>query len=289
VSKNRLKKRITWSFEKPVDLLQFDHVHTVCAESRCPNRHECSRDATATFLIGGGNCTRKCSFCHISHGKPLPLQEIRQKEKEQILSAVEALGTRYVVITSVTRDDDPEGLALHFQEITLELKRRGLMVENLIPDFGGDERLLAIIAEGSPETIAHNMESVERLTPVVRSRAEYKKSLKVLQFYTSHHPKIVVKSGFLTGLGETFEEMISVMEDLKERGVEALTIGQYLQPSPRNAEVSKIYSEEEFQKIVELNRRFGFPGFAAAPFVRSSYRAHEMYQMVRQKRLENAR
>lgn len=282
-----LKKRIVWNFDQPVDLLQWDNVHTVCAESRCPNRIECSRDLTATFLIGGGVCTRKCSFCHVSHGKPAPLAEVRQKEKAQILSAVEALGARYVVITSVTRDDDPEGLALHFCEITSELKRRGLMVENLIPDFGGDEGLLEMVAKGAPDTIAHNIETTERLTPLVRTRAEYKKSLKVLQFYAMNHPKIVVKSGFLTGLGETLEEIVSLMKDLQAYGVEALTIGQYLQPSPQNAEVSRIYSDEDFVKIGELNRYFGFAGFAAASFVRSSYRAHEMFRAVEQKRRAN--
>ena len=279
----RLKKKIPWNFTRPDELLEWDKVHTVCAESRCPNRLECSREKTATFLIGGANCTRTCAFCHVSHGKPVPLDDIYDNEREQIFSAVEALKIRYVVITSVTRDDNPRGLAGHFKTITAGLKERGLRVENLIPDFQGDPALLDIIAEGRPDTVAHNIETVERLTPRVRSRAEYKKSLKVLQFYALNHPKIVVKSGFLVGLGETFEEIAETMRDLKEHGVSALTIGQYLRPSSENTEVVKLYSDDEFADIARINRRLRFPGFAAASFVRSSYRAGEMFLEVTQK------
>ena len=271
------KKKIKWDFSNSSGLLRWDGVHTVCEESVCPNRAECSQLNTATFLIGGKYCTRNCLFCRVEHGRPPSLNDIRDIEKNEIFEAVKKLGLKFVVITSVTRDDDPEGLARHFQDICVGLKKMGLGVELLIPDFHRDVALLELIASAAPDVIAHNIETVSRLSPDIRPQASYKKSMEVLQYYIQHYPKIMVKSGFMLGLGETMHEIKETLTDLKLAGVNMVTIGQYLRPGTEQAPVEKYYTEQDFAEIKQLALETGIRQVEAGFFTRSSFRAVEMF------------
>ncbi|MDH4263211.1 MAG: lipoyl synthase [Spirochaetia bacterium] len=267
------KKRITWNFHNPDTLLKWKGVHTVCEESLCPNRLECSQLKTATFLIGGKYCTRNCLFCNVQHGKSDPISAFKDIEKNEILEAVKTLDLQFAVITSVNRDDDAESLALHFHEICEELNHMNIGVELLIPDFHVKKYLLDIIAKASPKVIAHNLETVKRLSDEIRPQASYEKSLKVLQHYALHYPKIKVKSGFMVGLGETEEEILMTIKDLKNSGIHILTIGQYLQPGKHQTSVVKHYSDDFFLNIKDSAIKMGIKHVESGYFIRSSYKA----------------
>jgi lipoic acid synthetase len=253
-------------------LLRGHGLHTVCEDARCPNKGECFERGTATFLILGDVCTRDCRFCAVAGGRPGPLDPA---EPEEVAAAAAALGLRHVVVTSVTRDDLPDGGAGHFAATIRALRRRlpeGATVEVLVPDFlGSHDALDAVLAE-RPDVFNHNVETVPRLYPRVRPQADYGRSLDVLGY--AARVGGVVKSGAMVGLGESGEEVRQVMKDLQAVGVRMLTLGQYLRPSPRHLPVVEYVPPAVFAEYRAAGERAGLV-VEAAPFVRSSYRAEE--------------
>jgi lipoic acid synthetase len=274
------KKKVVWNFDSEVSLLRYNHVHTVCEESRCPNRNECSSLGIATFLIGGRECTRACKFCHIATAKPIPLSAIADKEHDEIVAAAKSGGYDYLVITSVARDDDEAGLAAHFARLTSSLNRLGIQVELLVPDFHNRSEHLSLIAESGPAVIAHNLETVERLSPWIRPQAQYSRSLDVFRFLRNNYPTIIRKSAFMVGLGESRSEIEQLLDDMLNAGIDIVSIGQYLRPSADQAPVAKVYSKAEFAELEDSVRSRGFLAWEVGPFVRSSYMAHETLKKV---------
>ena len=262
------------------ELLHGLSLHTICESAHCPNIGGCFSRKTATFLILGDVCTRHCTFCAVKKGVPSPVDE---SEPQHLLEAVEQLSLSYVVITSVTRDDLADGGAYQFVA-TINLLHEniaGAAVEVLIPDFLGSAEALKAVVEARPEVINHNVETVPRLYHEVRPEADYSRSLELLLMVKRLDPKIVTKSGLMLGLGETRDEVIEVMSDLREAGCDLLTIGQYLQPSPGHHPVVRHVPPEEFSQYEEIGRNMGFAGVASAPLVRSSFRAAELYARVK--------
>jgi len=259
-------------------ILRKSKLNTVCEESRCPNISECFGNRTATFMILGDKCTRGCTFCNVKREKPLPVDE---GEPFRLLEAVKVLGLKYVVITSVTRDDLPDGGASQFAECIRVLKENipGVKVEVLIPDFRGKRDALEKVLEAKPDVLNHNVETVPRLYPKVRIGAKYERSLEVLRLSKEIAPEIPTKSALILGFGESLEEVFEVLEDLGEVGCNFLTVGQYYQPSLRHHPVVKFYSEEEFKLIEQKAYEMGFRFVACGPNVRSSYRAFEGWMM----------
>ena len=255
-------------------LLAELNLNTICQSAHCPNIATCFHHRTATFLILGDVCTRNCTFCAVSNGLPSPIDE---DEPHRLLEAVSRLGLDYVVITSVTRDDLPDGGASQFIRITDLLREKGIIVELLIPVLAGSYRALEAVIATKPRVIGHNVETVPRLYPQVRQGADYERSLKLLLKVKQIAPKIVTKSGLMLGLGETKDEIIEVMYDLRKANCDLLTIGQYLSPSPNHHPVIRFVDPEEFAKVEETGRSMGFAGIASAPLVRSSSRAAELY------------
>ncbi|OFZ22131.1 MAG: lipoyl synthase [Bdellovibrionales bacterium RIFOXYA1_FULL_36_14] len=250
------------------------NLHTVCEEAKCPNRHECWDNKTATMMILGGICTRGCRFCNVQTGNPHQL--IDQSEIDSAIKLVETMNLNFIVITSVDRDDLADYGANHFAKVVQAIKNKypQVLVEVLIPDFNNSESSMQVLANSEPFVIAHNIETVERLTPNVRDkRASYQKSLEVLKFYHTHYPMITTKSSIMLGLGETKEEIIQTMKDLKQVGVDILTLGQYLMPSKKSIQVDKYYEPSEFEELKEIAYQLNFKFVAAGPLVRSSYRA----------------
>lgn len=250
-------------------------LHTVCKEARCPNRGECESRGTATFLILGDRCTRNCGFCAVQHGKPAPLNP---EEPELIAEAVANLGLRHSVITSVTRDDLPDGGASVFAQTVQAIRKTapGITIEVLIPDFQGNDDALRAVIEVRPEVINHNMETVKRLYPVLRSAASYSRSLELIQRVA--HRGIIAKSGIMIGVGETRDEIVEVMNHLARAGCSLLTIGQYLQPSKNHHPVIRYYMAEDFQELKELAIKAGFKHVVSGPLVRSSYKSADILE-----------
>jgi lipoic acid synthetase len=252
-------------------------IATVCEGALCPNIMECWGGGVATFMIMGDVCTRGCRFCYVRKGRPQPLDPT---EPLRVAEAVRILGLDYVTITSVDRDDLPDGGARHFAETIRAVKmlNPGVKVEALIPDFQGDEDAIRIVVEAGPDVLAHNIETVRRLTPIVRDwRAGYDQSLKVLRVAKELNPNLVTKSSILLGLGETFEEVVEAMEDLRGAGVDILVLSQYLRPSPKQLPVAKMYSLEEFKVLEGIAYKIGFSYVVAHPLARTSYKAKEAY------------
>ena len=254
------------------------NLNTICHSALCPNITSCYRRKTATFLILGDVCTRNCAFCAVKKGLPSPIDE---EEPHRLLEAVSRLGLDYIVITSVTRDDLPDGGASQFAKIISLLRRRDVTVEVLIPDFLGSVRALYMVIAARPQVINHNLETVPRLYPSVRQGADYNRSLKLLCKLKQLAPEIVTKSGLMLGLGETRDEVIEVMRHLREADCDLLTIGQYLRPSPENHPVVRFVDPEEFSELEAIGRGMGFTGIASAPLVRSSFKAAELYAQVK--------
>jgi lipoic acid synthetase len=246
---------------------------TVCDSARCPNRGECFSHHTATFLILGDVCTRGCAFCAVKHG--LPKGPPEADEPERLSAAVSELELSHVVITSVTRDDLLDGGAEHYARVVQELRRScpGVKVEVLVPDFSGCEDSLATVLESCPDILAHNVETVPRLYREVRRGADYSRSLRLLRRAKSRVPHIVVKSGLMLGLGETPDEIESLLRDLVATGCDMVTIGQYLAPSLAHMPVERYVSRNEFDHWRELALGLGFRSVASGPLVRSSYKA----------------
>ncbi len=257
------------------ELMDRYHLHTVCREANCPNRMECFDSRTATFLILGSVCTRNCTFCNITKGEPEPVDP---EEPGHIAEAVETLGLRYAVITSVTRDDLPDGGAGHFAAVARAVKERtpGVLIELLIPDFKGARTALEKAVCSGAEVLNHNVETVPSLYSSVRPLADYDQSLTVLREAKKIKPNIITKSGIMLGLGEKQEEVTAVLEDLSSAGCDLLTIGQYLAPSDQHHSVVEYVHPDIFEQYAEKARALGFTAAASAPFVRSSYKAAEM-------------
>jgi lipoic acid synthetase len=263
-------------YERVRHLLRRLDLHTVCEESRCPNMAECWGGGTATVMLMGDVCTRGCRFCHVASGAPAPLDP---DEPAHLAEAVAELGLRYLVVTSVDRDDLPDQGAGHFAEAIRQLKARcpATRVEVLIPDFQGMTEHLRTVLAASPDVVAHNVETVRRLTPTVRdAKAGYEQSLSVLATLKSLGP-VYTKSSLMLGLGETHEELVETFGDLREAGVDVLTLGQYLQPSSWHLKVQRFVPPEEFEALRQEATAFGFLYVAAGPLVRSSYRAAEFF------------
>src|SRR6516162_10044682 len=249
-------------------------LHTVCESAQCPNIGECWNHKTATFMLLGNLCTRRCGFCAVPKGKPEPLD---WDEPRRVAEAVATLGLKHAVVTSVNRDDDNLGGARIFAETIREIRRLSPLcrVEVLIPDFQGMEEALRTVLEAVPDVLNHNTETVPRLYRVVRSGARYARSLELLENAKKYSPAMVTKSGLMVGLGETADELMEVFDDLGSRGVDILTIGQYLRPSRDHLPIARFYSPEEFQFLREAALRCGFRHVESGPLVRSSYHAHE--------------
>lgn len=247
-------------------------LNTVCREANCPNVGECFGRKTATFLILGAVCTRQCPFCNVTKGVPEP---VNYAEPDQVAEAVARLDLKHVVITSVTRDDLPDGGAGHFAATIRAVKARnqGTTVEVLIPDFQGDLEALQAVVAAKPEVIGHNLETVPSLYPSVRPRANYQRSLDVLAKVKKLAPEIYTKSGIMVGLGERKEEVQAVLADLRGVGCDMVTIGQYLQPSVKHLPVVNFVHPREFEMWEKMATQMGFSYVASAPFVRSSYNA----------------
>ena len=265
-------------------LLRKSGLHTVCEEARCPNIGACFSRPAATFMIMGPVCTRGCGFCSVDHAsgllKPGPLQK---DEPARLAMTARSMGLRYVVITSVTRDDLEDGGAGHFADCITALKKEipGIRVEVLTPDFGGSREALETVLAAGPDVFNHNVETVPRLYPRVRPEADYERSLRVLGWASgAREREIPVKSGFMLGLGERPEEVMGLMEDLRAHGCRMLTIGQYLRPSKKSLPVFEYVSPEKFDELKVTATAMGFRSVASGPLVRSSMNAEEYYRNV---------
>ena len=256
------------------NILKNHCLNTVCENARCPNKNECYTKHTATFLIMGNVCTRNCRYCNISSGIP---EELNENEPKEVANAIKELGLKYAVITSVTRDDIPDGGADHFAKTIEEIRKisPNTKIEILTPDFNGDENSLYIIIKAMPEVFNHNIETTKQVFKKARPKGNYQTSLEVLK-YVKDNSNIKTKSGLMVGLGETLEEIEETFEDLKNVGCDILTVGQYIQPSKKHLEVDKYYTLEEFEEIKKLAKKVGFKNFQIGPLVRSSYMAKEL-------------
>ncbi len=256
------------------DLLRELRLETVCENARCPNRPECYARRTATFMILGNVCTRPCGFCSVPKGDPDALED---DEPARVAEAALRLGLRHVVITSVTRDDLPDGGADHFRRCVLAVRERtGAAVEVLTPDFLGDRAAVECVLEARPEVFNHNLETVPRLYRKVRGRADYRRSLDLLAHVKRRSPETTTKSGLMLGLGETTDELLDVLADLRRVRCDMLTLGQYLAPTLKHIPVARYVPPAEFDALAVLARSLGFAHVASGPFVRSSYHADEM-------------
>jgi lipoic acid synthetase len=252
--------------------IKENKLHTICTSGKCPNAAECWGKGTATFMILGNICTRSCKFCNVHTGKPDPVD---WKEPLRIARSIKIMKVKHAVITSVDRDDLEDGGAAVWAETILKVKELNphTTMEVLIPDFNGLNHLVKKVIDARPEVISHNLETVRRLTPVIRTKAKYDISLKVLEYIASQG--VVSKSGVMLGLGEKEAEVLETMDDLIERGVSVFTIGQYLQPSPKHLQVTEYITPEQFQKYKEAGLKKGFKYVESGPLVRSSYHAED--------------
>ena len=255
-------------------------LHTVCESAQCPNRWECWSQGTATVMIAGERCTRACGFCAVSTAKPFPLEE---DEPARVAEAVRRMGLKHVVITAVARDDLKDGGAEHFARTINAVREMdpSVVIEVLVPDFHAQDWCIDLVLEAAPDIFNHNMETVERLTPVVRSRAKYRTSLEVLRQAKERSPKVVTKSGVMLGLGEQEPELFQTMDDLRAIGCQVLTLGQYLRPTPNHLPVIEFVTPEQFESYGQIARAKGFDHVASGPLVRSSYHAADFHPVVR--------
>jgi lipoyl synthase len=258
------------------NLLRELRLETVCENARCPNRPECYSRRTATFMILGNVCTRPCGFCSVPRGVP---EELELDEPARVAEAAHRLGLKHCVITSVTRDDLPDGGAEHFRRCVEAVRSRtGAVVEVLTPDFLGDKTAIDCVLKAMPEVYNHNMETVPRFYKKVRGRADYQRSLDLLAHVKKQAPGIVTKSGLMLGLGETRDELLDTLADLRGAQCDTLTLGQYLTPTLKHIPVARYLPPEEFTELGELARSLGFKKVTSGPFVRSSYHADEMVE-----------
>lgn len=252
-------------------------LSTVCSSARCPNMGECFKNGVATFMILGEKCTRDCGFCSVDHGKPVG--EVDFNEPERVAWAAAEMELQHIVITSVTRDDLPDGGSEIFAKTVAKIRKfsPGRTVEVLTPDFRGRPESIDAVTDSGPDVYNHNVETVPGLYSIVRPSADYQRSLKLLRRVKERKPVIITKSGIMLGLGETEDQVVKVMEDLREVGLDLLTIGQYLQPAKRNLRVVEYIRPEVFDKLSDRGMEMGFKKVFAGPFVRSSYNAGEVF------------
>lgn len=268
----KIRLRGNEHFTQTKRIVESHCLHTICTSGKCPNMGECWSRGTATFMIGGEICTRSCRFCNTFTGKPLPLDE---KEPDHVAESVRLMQLKHAVITSVDRDDLPDLGASHWAKTIMRIKEVNpeTTLEVLIPDFQGRLDLVDLVVAAKPEIISHNMETVRRITPDVRSAARYDTSLSVLRRIAEQG--VVAKTGIMVGLGETEEEVCQLMDDVLETGASVLTIGQYLQPSRKNIPVSEYVHPDQFEKYRQIALGKGFKHVESAPLVRSSYHAEK--------------
>ena len=267
-------------FNEIKQLLRAQALNTVCEEAHCPNIGECFNAGTATFMILGDTCTRACGFCAVNSGRPAPLDHL---EPLRLARAVQALRLDYAVITSVNRDDQPDGGAAIFAACIRAIRQRcpGCRVEVLIPDFMGDWEALRTVLDAQPAVLNHNLETVPRLYPGVRFKARYERSLDLLSTAKRLNPRIPTKSGLMVGLGESMDELLRTLEDLRAHDCDLLTVGQYLRPTPKHLSVVRYYHPDEFQEIAAAAVRMGFRHVEAGPLVRSSFHARDQAEAGR--------
>jgi lipoic acid synthetase len=264
------------SYGKVKSILEESKLHTICQEAKCPNMAECFGNGTAVFLILGDICTRNCRYCNVKHGKPL---ELNQEEPIDVADSVKQLGLKYVVVTSVTRDDLDDGGANVFYRTVREIRKKNenCKIEVLIPDFKGDIDSLKKVIEADPDVINHNIEVVERLFPLIRPEGNYNRSLDLLKNIKQFSNTIKSKSGFMIGIGETNKEIYQTMIDLINNNVDYLTIGQYLQPSKNHVSIDKYYTPDDFLNFKNKALELGFLHVESGPLVRSSYHAEKVF------------
>lgn len=275
----RVKMPISPEVSRIKSLLRKHKLASVCEEAQCPNLGECFSGGTATFMIMGEICTRRCPFCDVAHGRPNPLD---QDEPINLATAIADLRLKYVVITSVDRDDLRDGGAEHFARCIAETRRLtpGIKVEVLVPDFRGRmEIALDILAAEPPDVFNHNLESVPSLYKKIRPGSDYQWSLDLLKQYKQRRPDVLTKSGLMLGLGETREELIQVMHDMRAHDIDMITLGQYLQPSRDHLAVERFVPPEEFDEYAEIAESLGFKSVASGPLVRSSYHADQQVDL----------
>ncbi|MCP3927381.1 MAG: lipoyl synthase [Desulfobacterales bacterium] len=266
-------------YERMKKLLSGNNLNTVCQEAKCPNQFECFSKGTSTFMIMGEKCTRNCNFCAVQNN-PIDLPDL--KEPKRVSKTVEKMNLSYVVITSVTRDDLEDGGASFFAETIREIKKlnKDILVEVLIPDFQGNKKALKTVLDAKPDVLNHNIETVPSLYHRVRPEAIYERSLDLIKRSKAYAPGIPTKSGLMVGLGEKKEDLIQTFQDLVEHGCDALTIGQYLQPSKDHLPVEQFVTPEDFENLREIALEKGFIEVASGPFVRSSYQAASLFEKV---------
>ncbi len=270
------------NFSRVKSILKENGLHSVCQEAACPNIRECWDEGTATFMILGKHCTRSCNFCDVISAKPLGLDK---DEPARVADVVAELKLKQVVITSVTRDDLPDGGASMFAR-TMELLRRqdkNVRVEFLVPDLAGNKEALKVILDSGVDVLAHNVETVGRLHKRVRAAAKLGRSLDMLRYASGYRPRPVVKTGLMVGLGETVDEIVELMHQIYATGTDIVTIGQYLRPSLQHLPVEKFYRPEEFEELAAIGKEIGFGHVEAGPLVRSSYRAFDQSRHLLEK------
>lgn len=257
-------------FAEVAHIVEAHGLHTICSSGKCPNKAECWSRRTATFMILGNICTRGCKFCATQTGRPLPIEP---NEPERVAESIRLMGLRHAVITSVDRDDLADAGADHWRRVVEAIKtiNPNTTVEVLLPDFDGKRELIELALQAKPHIVGHNLETVERITPLVRSRAKYRTSLEALRIMSESG--IPTKSGIMLGLGETHEEVLQALRDLRQAGVEIVTLGQYLRPTAKHYPVDRYVTPEEFDTLKEEALAMGFKYVASAPLVRSSYLA----------------
>jgi len=267
------------SYERVLETMRSKRLHTVCEEARCPNLGECWGAGTATFLLMGDTCTRSCGFCDIKTGRPETLDWL---EPERVARAVQDMDLRHAVITSVNRDERPDGGAPIFAMVIRRIRQLqpGCSIEVLIPDFKGSRAALAIVMEARPEILNHNVETVRRLFKVVQPQDQYEWAEATLRNARALDPDVLTKSGIMVGLGETTEEIKETMRDLRDWGVDILTIGQYLQPTLKHLPIERYYRPEEFVELKDFGMEMGFRWVESGPLVRSSYHAEKQVQAL---------
>ena len=272
------------NYSKLQNLIKTQGLHTVCEEARCPNIGECWEKETATFMILGDICTRACTYCAVTTGRPTGLD---LEEPKRLANTVKILDLKYAVITSVNRDDLPDGGAFIFAQCIKQIKKEvpTCKVEVLTPDFQGDWESLKVVTDANPETFNHNIETVKRIFPRVRAKGDYELSLRLLDKVKDLIPDGVTKSGMMVGLGETKTEIIGTMEDLLQHRCDLSTIGQYLRPSLKHVPISKWYTPQEFSDLEKIGMEMGFRHVASGPLVRSSYHADEQHSAAYSKTL----
>lgn len=276
----RIKLTTGDNYQDIKTMMRSKTLHTVCEEARCPNIYECWANRTATFMILGDICTRACRFCAVNTGMPT---ELDLQEPERVAEAAENMNLRHCVVTSVARDDLKDGGASIFAGTVAAIRKRLPLcsVEVLIPDFMGDEDSLRIVMNAKPDILNHNIETVERMSDRVRAKAKYRRSLELLQRAKQMQPDIPTKSSIMLGVGEEWDEILQAMDDLRAVDCDILTIGQYLQPSPKHLRVEKYYTPEQFADLKEEGMKRGFSHVESGPLVRSSYHAHEQVKSAK--------